>query len=30
MGIIVTGYSPFCKGNEYDNSFGVNVNVFEE
>jgi len=28
MGIVVTAYSPFCKGSEYENKIGANLNVF--
>jgi hypothetical protein len=30
MGIVVTGYSPFCKGKEYKNEYGADVNVFAD
>jgi len=28
MGIVVTGFSPFCKGHEYKNPFGAEVDIF--
>jgi len=30
MEIVVTGYSPFCKGVEYKNIYGSDVDVFSE
>jgi len=30
MGIAVTAFSPFCKGHEYKNNYGADVDIFKE